>query len=137
MDEKSLKSAITSAEAASAAYHLEKDAHLSKLVGEKGKATVEKWLAHYFASQDRYRDIEEFRFHLEATVEEYVGYFSSSYGNVANEQTRVRMGKISKEYHAMLYDGEIDPYAVVAERKQEEVVGKVGALGKVSKLLGW
>lgn len=137
MPEKSLKSAITSAEAASAAYQLEKDAHLSKLVGEKGKATVEKWLAHYFASQDRYHDIEEFRFHLEATVEEYVGYFSSSYGNVANEQTRMRMGEISKEYHEMLYDGEIDPYAAESERKQKEVMGKVGAFDRISRLLKW
>ncbi len=130
-------SVVASAHAALAAFEMEKNAHLAKLSGEKGVATLEKWLVHYFDRQDSYHDLEEFRFHLESVVEEYRGYYASSLANKVDLETLQRMDSIGRQYHAMIYDGEIDPYQEASDRKQAEVVKSVGALGRISRLLGW
>ncbi|MFB0964283.1 MAG: hypothetical protein QMC36_01025 [Patescibacteria group bacterium] len=130
-------SVATRANASLAAFETEKNAHLSKLSGEKAVATLEKWLVHYFDRQDSYHDLEEFRFHLESVVEEYRGYYASSLANKADLETLKRMEDISRQYHGMIYDGEVDPYLEEFERKKAEAIESVGALGRVAKLLGW
>lgn len=119
------------------AFETEKNAHLAKLSGEKGVVTLEKWLVHYFDRQDAYHDLEEFRFHLESVVEEYCGYYVSSLANKADLESLKRMDEIGKRFHKMIFDGEVDPYQEESDRKQTEAVKSVGALGRISKLLGW
>lgn len=131
------KSLVSQANAAFEAFEIEKSAHLAKLTGDKGDETLEKWLPHYFDRQDAYHDLEEFRFHLEAVVAEYVGFYASSVENRLDEKVRTRIDEIGRSYHAMIYDGEIDPYREESERKQSEAVKSVGALGRISRLLGW
>lgn len=128
---------VTQAHAALAAFETEKGAHLAKLSGEKGVATLEKWIVHYFDRQDSYHDLEEFRFHLESVVEEYRGYYVSSLENKADLESLKRMDEIGRQYHGMVFDGEIDPYQEESDRKQAEAVKSVGALGRISRLLGW
>ena len=130
-------SVAAQAQAAIAAFETEKNAHLAKLSGEKGVATLEKWLVRYFDRQDAYHDLEEFRFHLESIVEEYRGYYVSSLASKSDVESLKRMDAIGRQYHAMIFDGEVDPYQEESERKQAEVVKSVGAFGRISKLLGW
>lgn len=130
-------SVTAQAHAALEAFETEKNAHLAKLTGEKGVATLEKWLVHYFDRQDSYHDLEEFRFHLESVVEEYRGYYVSSLENKADLESLKRMDEIGRQYHGMVFDGEIDPYQEESDRKQAEAVKSVGALGRISRLLGW
>ncbi|MFZ3232809.1 MAG: hypothetical protein WA194_04720 [Patescibacteria group bacterium] len=128
---------LAQAHAVFEAFETEKNAHLAKLSGEKGVVTLEKWLVHYFDRQDSYHDLEEFRFHLESVVEEYCGYYASSLANKVDLEALKRMDSIGRQYHAMIYDGEIDPYQEESDRKQAEAVKSVGALGRISRLLGW
>lgn len=130
-------SVAAQAHVALAAFETEKNAHLAKLSGEKGVVTLEKWLVHYFDRQDSYHDLEEFRFHLESVVEEYRGYYVSSLENKADLESLKRMDEIGRQYHGLVFDGEIDPYQEESDRKQAEAVKSVGALGRISKLLGW
>lgn len=130
-------SAADQAHVALEAFETEKSAHLAKLSGEKGVVTLEKWLVHYFDRQDAYHDLEEFRFHLEAVVEEYLGYYVSSLANKADLESLKRMDEIGRQYHGMVFDGEFDPYREASENQQTEVVKSVGALGRISRLLGW
>lgn len=91
----------------------------------------------FFNRQNRYSDPAEFRIHLETVVEEYVGYYVSSLENKASTESLARMDAVCREFHEMLYDGEVDPYQEESVRKQAEVVENVGALGRISRLLGW
>lgn len=144
------------AESALAAFSNDKREHVAKLVGERGFETIGRWVDAYFNEQSAYRNVDEFRFHLETVIDEYVGYYVSSYANVANEQVRRRMAEISKTYHGLIYEGEFDPYAdssdsitpsvalaripsdvSKSEAKQRELTESVGVLRRISKLLGW
>lgn len=126
--------------AAVSSFEASKRAHLERLVGDSGKSLVERWLTTYFERQSEHPDIEEFRFHLEAALEDYVGYFSAPDDRLYDMAERSRIGEVAKRYHEMFYEGQADPYAPEtpeASERRDAVVKKVGARARIARLLGW
>ncbi len=91
---------------------------------------IEKWGWYYFKRQNSISDEQQFKNVLRSQIDEYIKYISTKHKK-NDWDNIVRINWIKETYKELLSDNEQN------SPKQEVLIEKVGARGRIIKILDW